>query len=190
MRHDLNLLLRNDLLSFAKKAFWEMNAQRMPDDRYLELLASRLAEVVTGDSKRLIVNLPQLAVSEPAGACKECTFRIGIARPHTAYKTILHQLVPDRRDGARDAFVLDRQKTHEWKQQQARIEVLAPVVLDESAKSTVILPGKSRRASDEPGPSSGNAFPGRRGRQRFRSYHTDRRRPRPRPFPDSCSRQP
>ena len=35
MRHDLNLLLRNDLLSFAKKAFWEMNAQRMPDDRYL-----------------------------------------------------------------------------------------------------------------------------------------------------------
>jgi hypothetical protein len=58
MRHDLNLLLRNDLLSFAKKAFWEMNAQRMPEDRYLELLASRLAEVVTGDSKRLIVNLP------------------------------------------------------------------------------------------------------------------------------------
>jgi hypothetical protein len=43
MRLDLNLLLRNDLLSFAKKAFWEMNAQRMPDDRYLELLASRLA---------------------------------------------------------------------------------------------------------------------------------------------------
>ena len=30
----------------------------MPEDRYLELLASRLAEVVTGDSKRLIVNLP------------------------------------------------------------------------------------------------------------------------------------
>ena len=58
MRHDLNLLLRNDLLSFAQKAFWEMNAQRMPEDRYLELLASRLAEVVTGDSKRLIVNLP------------------------------------------------------------------------------------------------------------------------------------
>jgi predicted phage terminase large subunit-like protein len=58
MRHNLKLLLPNDLLSFAKKAFWEMNAQRMPDDRYLELLASRLAEVVTGDSKRLIVNLP------------------------------------------------------------------------------------------------------------------------------------
>jgi hypothetical protein len=58
MRHNLKLLLPNDLLSFAKKAFWEMNAQRIPDDRYLELLASRLAEVVTGDSKRLIVNLP------------------------------------------------------------------------------------------------------------------------------------
>jgi predicted phage terminase large subunit-like protein len=58
MTPDIKLLLRNDLLSFAKKAFREMNAQRMPEDRYLELLASRLAGVVTGDSKRLIVNLP------------------------------------------------------------------------------------------------------------------------------------
>src|SRR3984893_1637304 len=58
MTHDIKLLLRNDLLSFAKKAFREMNALRMPDDRYLELLAARLAGVVTGDSKRLIVNLP------------------------------------------------------------------------------------------------------------------------------------
>ena len=30
----------------------------MPDDRYLQLLADRLADVVTGDRKRLIVNLP------------------------------------------------------------------------------------------------------------------------------------
>jgi hypothetical protein len=35
-----------------------MNARRMPEDRYLELLAARLAGVLTGDSKRLIVNLP------------------------------------------------------------------------------------------------------------------------------------
>ena len=35
MRHDPDLLLRNDFLSFAQKAFWEMNAQRMPEDRYL-----------------------------------------------------------------------------------------------------------------------------------------------------------
>ena len=58
MRHDLKLLLRSDLLSFARKALAEMNALRMPDDRYLELLASRLAGVVTGDTKRLIINLP------------------------------------------------------------------------------------------------------------------------------------
>jgi predicted phage terminase large subunit-like protein len=58
MTPNIKLLLRNDLLSFAKKAFREMNAQRMPEDRYLELLAARLAGVLMGDSKRLIVNLP------------------------------------------------------------------------------------------------------------------------------------
>jgi predicted phage terminase large subunit-like protein len=58
VKHDLKLLLRNDLLSFAKKALREMKAKHMPEDRYLELLASRLAGVVTGNTKRLIVNLP------------------------------------------------------------------------------------------------------------------------------------
>ena len=51
MRHDLNLLLRNDLLSFAMGAFWVLNAQRLPVYRYLEVpgihvgraLARRLA---------------------------------------------------------------------------------------------------------------------------------------------------
>jgi hypothetical protein len=51
-------LLRSNLLAFAMKAYKEMNAQSMPDDPYLQLLAARLAGVVTGDSKRLIVNLP------------------------------------------------------------------------------------------------------------------------------------
>jgi hypothetical protein len=45
VKHDLKLLLRNDLLSFAKKALREMKAKHMPEDRYLELLASRLAGV-------------------------------------------------------------------------------------------------------------------------------------------------
>ena len=59
MRKDVKDLLRNDLLSFAKKAFKEKNkGRRMPEYRYLELLAVRLAGVVVGDNKRLIVNLP------------------------------------------------------------------------------------------------------------------------------------
>ena len=58
MRENLKRVLRSDLLSFARKAFSEMNGKSMPDDRYLELLAARLADVVTGNTKRLIVNLP------------------------------------------------------------------------------------------------------------------------------------
>jgi hypothetical protein len=58
MRQDLKRLLRSDLLSFARKALTETSGETMPEDRYLELLAGRLADLVTGDSKRLIVNLP------------------------------------------------------------------------------------------------------------------------------------
>jgi Family of unknown function (DUF5681) len=59
MREKVKLLLRNDLLSFARKTFKEKNNGRlMPEDRYLELLTGRLADVVVGDTKRLIVNLP------------------------------------------------------------------------------------------------------------------------------------
>ena len=58
MRQDLKRLLRGDLLSFARKALTETSGETMPEDRYLELLAGRLANLVTGDSKRLLVNLP------------------------------------------------------------------------------------------------------------------------------------
>src|SRR3984893_17456478 len=59
MKEDLKRVLRDDLLSFARKAFKEKNNGRlMPEDRYLELLGCRLEDVVVGDTKRLIVNLP------------------------------------------------------------------------------------------------------------------------------------
>ena len=58
MTGDFKSLLRSNLLAFAMKAHKEMNAQSMPDDPYLQLLADRLAGVVTGKTKRLIVNLP------------------------------------------------------------------------------------------------------------------------------------
>jgi predicted phage terminase large subunit-like protein len=58
MTGDFKSLLRSNLLAFAMKAYKEMNAQSMPGDPYLQLLADRLAGVVTGKTKRLIVNLP------------------------------------------------------------------------------------------------------------------------------------
>src|SRR3984893_626981 len=58
MTGDFKSLLRSNLLALAMKAYKEMNARSMPDDPYLQLLADRLAGVVTGKTKRLIVNLP------------------------------------------------------------------------------------------------------------------------------------
>jgi hypothetical protein len=43
MTGDFKSLLRSNLLAFAMKAHKEMNAQSMPDDPYLQLLADRLA---------------------------------------------------------------------------------------------------------------------------------------------------
>ena len=43
MTGDFKSLLRSNLLVFAMKAYKEMNARRMPDDPYLQILADRLA---------------------------------------------------------------------------------------------------------------------------------------------------
>ncbi len=58
METDFKALLREDLLAFSMKAFKAMNSNNMPNDRYLELLADRLARVAVRKTKRLIVNLP------------------------------------------------------------------------------------------------------------------------------------
>jgi predicted phage terminase large subunit-like protein len=55
---DFNALMRENLLAFSTKAFKAMNSNNMPNDRYLELLADRLARVAVRKTKRLIVNLP------------------------------------------------------------------------------------------------------------------------------------
>jgi len=55
---DFKALLRENLLAFSMKAFKAMNSNNMPNDRYLELLADRLARVAVRKTKRLIVNLP------------------------------------------------------------------------------------------------------------------------------------
>jgi hypothetical protein len=58
MKNELNLVLRNDFLAFAKKAIREIGGPKLGDDRYLEYLATELMEFVDGTTRRLIVNLP------------------------------------------------------------------------------------------------------------------------------------
>jgi hypothetical protein len=58
VEEDFKALLREDLLAFSTKAYKAMNSKNMPNDRYLELLADRLARVAVRKTKRLIVNLP------------------------------------------------------------------------------------------------------------------------------------
>ncbi len=58
MKRDFKALLCEDLLAFSTKAFKAMNSNNMPNDRYLELLADRLARVAVRKTKRLVVNLP------------------------------------------------------------------------------------------------------------------------------------
>ena len=59
MSNESKALVRTQFLAFAMKAFAEMNrGQRMPRYPFLVLLAETLARVATGESKRLVVNLP------------------------------------------------------------------------------------------------------------------------------------
>jgi predicted phage terminase large subunit-like protein len=57
--NDYRFLLRNDLMSFIEKGFYELNPQtRFSSSPHIEVLASRLEECRRGKIKRLVVNLP------------------------------------------------------------------------------------------------------------------------------------
>ena len=59
MRDDMRSLISSNFLAFSLKAFATLNTgKEIPSDRYLELLSDRLAQVVTGETRRLVVNLP------------------------------------------------------------------------------------------------------------------------------------
>jgi len=52
-------LIKTEYRAFAMKAFKTLNHGRsLGHDRYLELLADRLASVATGELKRLVISLP------------------------------------------------------------------------------------------------------------------------------------
>ena len=51
-------MLRNDFLSFARKALRKLDGTILSDDRYLDYLASKLTAFADGEINRLIVNAP------------------------------------------------------------------------------------------------------------------------------------
>jgi len=56
---EYQFLLRNDLVSFIERSFYELNPQtRLLMADYIELMASKLEECRTGRIRRLIINLP------------------------------------------------------------------------------------------------------------------------------------
>ena len=57
MKNEINSLLRNDLLSFGRKALRRLEGITLSHDRYVELLASELSAFAEGRTKRLLVNL-------------------------------------------------------------------------------------------------------------------------------------
>ena len=57
MKNEINLL-RNDFLSFTRKAIRRLEGIRLSHDRYLELLASWLSDFADAITKQQLVNLP------------------------------------------------------------------------------------------------------------------------------------
>jgi len=58
MKNNIAKIVSADFLTFARKALREPGGTRISEDRYLELLASRLMDFAEGNTKRLLVNLP------------------------------------------------------------------------------------------------------------------------------------
>ena len=62
MDNDTKKLVQTEFLAFVMKAFAYLNkGSDLGQDKYLKLLAERLARVAAGKTKRLVVSLPPLA---------------------------------------------------------------------------------------------------------------------------------
>jgi len=58
MNNDIITIAKYDFIAFARIALRELDGTHMSDDRYIELLTSRLMEVADGSTRRLLINLP------------------------------------------------------------------------------------------------------------------------------------
>jgi predicted phage terminase large subunit-like protein len=66
---EYRVLLRNDLMSFIERSFYELNPQaNFIAGEYIELLAATLEKCCTGKTKRLIINLPPRTLKSHAAS--------------------------------------------------------------------------------------------------------------------------
>jgi predicted phage terminase large subunit-like protein len=66
---EYQVILRNDLTTFIERSFYELNPQaKFIYGRYIELLASTLERCRTGETKRLIINLPPRTLKSHAAS--------------------------------------------------------------------------------------------------------------------------
>ena len=66
---EYRVLLRNDMMSFIERSFYELNPQaNFLAGRYIELVAAALEKCRTGKTKRLILNLPPRTLKSHAAS--------------------------------------------------------------------------------------------------------------------------
>ena len=66
---EYRVLLRNDLMTFVERSFYELNPQaNFLAGRYIELVATTLEKCRTGKTKRLILNLPPRTLKSHAAS--------------------------------------------------------------------------------------------------------------------------
>jgi predicted phage terminase large subunit-like protein len=58
MEHELQVALREELLSFVRKAFREEHGEKLGKQPYIDYLCYKLSSIATGKERRLVINLP------------------------------------------------------------------------------------------------------------------------------------
>jgi len=75
---ELHAILRNDLTSFIDRSFYELNPQaNFQPSPYIELLAATLEKCRTGETKRLIINLPPRTLKSHAATVAFSAWLLG-----------------------------------------------------------------------------------------------------------------
>jgi predicted phage terminase large subunit-like protein len=77
-RDEYQVILRNDLMTFIERSFYELNPQAaFLSSSYIELLASALEKCRTGQTKRLIINLPPRTLKSHAASVTFTAWLLG-----------------------------------------------------------------------------------------------------------------
>ena len=58
MEYEVQALLREDFLSFVRKAFREEHGEKLGKQPYIDYLCSKLSAIANGEERRLVINLP------------------------------------------------------------------------------------------------------------------------------------